>query len=571
MHYETGLGIVGMVDYGLHDQTSPKNPHPTTSERVAWTACLGLPIDDPQLMVRVMQSLTADAPALKAAAGISARGRKLKKPYTHLVFNWPPGAKPSKAEMLSAVAGGLKSIGLDERHYAVCTAHNDTDHPHVHVFVSRIDPETGKVVNLDKGATDRFSRWAEQYEREHGGIVVPGRVAAREAREARIGATRELRKAGVDRDEARSTAAVLHPQPPRARRATKSQPQPTPLTPDQRAEWTRLHGRQREELRRQRAADNERIARRRREWREWKAARTQARSTGASAPVPPRPRSSSVRQLRADGARERAQLQRRHRAERVSLARRLRRVAVRAFAAVRTWLRKPAAAPDTTDTAAARQAERRAEAEKRLAEAQQQRLATHRQRLATHRQHLAETERRAADRARTADLRHDRAKRDAEMDDWQRELIHGRRESIDEWRARMADVAELQRQAWRAQTAHQTAAHRLQRFKSRYEREPEPEPTRDLPAPPPDRRPLREPRPPAAAGAAHPAGAAGRRQKAKAPARPPARPPRRRAEPPPRPRLDPGSRPVASEPPSPPSPAGSTPTPSQAPGHQHHR
>ncbi len=560
-----------MVDYGLHDQTSPKNPHPTTSERVAWTACLGLPIDDPQLMVRVMQSLTADAPALKAAAGISARGRKLKKPYTHLVFNWPPGAKPSKAEMLSAVAGGLKSIGLDERHYAVCTAHNDTDHPHVHVFVSRIDPETGKVVNLDKGATDRFSRWAEQYEREHGGIVVPGRVAAREAREARIGATRELRKAGVDRDEARSTAAVLHPQPPRARRATKSQPQPTPLTPDQRAEWTRLHGRQREELRRQRAADNERIARRRREWREWKAARTQARSTGASAPVPPRPRSSSVRQLRADGARERAQLQRRHRAERVSLARRLRRVAVRAFAAVRTWLRKPAAAPDTTDTAAARQAERRAEAEKRLAEAQQQRLATHRQRLATHRQHLAETERRAADRARTADLRHDRAKRDAEMDDWQRELIHGRRESIDEWRARMADVAELQRQAWRAQTAHQTAAHRLQRFKSRYEREPEPEPTRDLPAPPPDRRPLREPRPPAAAGAAHPAGAAGRRQKAKAPARPPARPPRRRAEPPPRPRLDPGSRPVASEPPSPPSPAGSTPTPSQAPGHQHHR
>ena len=562
----SGRGIAGMVDYGLHDQTSRKNPHPTTSERVAWTACLGLPIDDPQLMVRAMQGLTADAPALKAAAGISARGRKLKKPYTHLVFNWPPGAKPSKAEMLSAVAGGLKSIGLDERHYAVCTAHNDTDHPHVHVFVSRIDPETGKAVNLDKGATDRLSRWAEQYEREHGGIVVPGRVAAREARQARIGATRELRKAGVDRDEARSTAADLHPQPPRARRATKSQPQPTPLTPDQRAEWTRLHDRQREELRRQRAADNERIARRRREWREWKAARTQARSTGASAPVPPRPRSPSVRQLRADGARERAQLQRRHRAERVSLARRLRRVAVRAFAAVRTWLQKPpAAAPDTTDTAAARQAERRAEAEKRLAEAQQQRLAAHRQRL-------VETERRAADRANTADLRHDRAKRDAEMDDWERELIHGRRESIDEWRARMADVAELQRQAWRAQTAQQTAALRLQRFKSRYEREPEPEPTRDLSAPPPPvRRPLREPRPPAAAGAAHPAGAAGRRQKAKAPSRPPARPPRRRAEPPPRPRLDPGSRPVAAEPPSPPSPAGSTPTPSQAPGHQHYR
>ncbi len=558
----SGPGIVGMVDYGLHDQTSPKNPHPTTSERVAWTACLGLPIDDPQLMVRAMQGLTADAPALKAAAGISARGRKLKKPYTHLVFNWPPGAKPSKAEMLSAVAGGLKSIGLDERHYAVCTAHNDTDHPHVHVFVSRIDPETGKVVNLDKGATDRFSRWAEQYEREHGGIVVPGRVAAREARQARIGATRELRKAGVDRDEARSTAAVLHPQPPRARRATKSQPQPTPLTPDQRAEWTRLHGRQREELRRQRAADNERIARRRREWREWKAARTQARSTGAAAPVPPRPRSPSVRQLRADGARERAELRRRHRAERVSLARRLRRVAVRAFAAVRTWLRKPTAAPDVST--------RQAEAERLLAEARERRLTSCRDRLVR-----AET--RAEYNAEVAGDNHKRAELDARHEDRRAEIeaTYGQPEDLDKWRARHQKVSELRTQAHRARMVHLTATHRLatvthQLAMFKLKNEEQPAPMHDLFAPPPDRRPLRKPRPPAAAGAAHPAGAAGRRQKAKAPARPPARPPRRRAEPPPRPRLDPGSRPVASEPPSPPSPAGSTPTPSQAPGHQHH-
>ena len=528
----SGRGIAGMVDYGLHDQTSRKNPHPTTSERVAWTACLGLPIDDPQLMVRAMQGLTADAPALKAAAGISARGRKLRKPYTHVVFNWPPGAEPSKADMLGAVAGGLKSIGLDERHYAVCTAHDDKAHRHVHVFVSRVDPETGKAVNLDKGATDRLSRWAEQYEREHGGIVVPGRVAAREAREARIGATRELRKAGVDRDEARSTAADLHPQPPRARRATKSQPQPTPLTPDQRAEWTRLHGRQREELRRQRAADNERIARRRREWREWKAARTQARSTGASAPIPPRPRSPSVRQLRADGARERAQLRRRHRAERVSLARRLRRVAVRAFAAVRTWLRKPAAAPDVSA--------RQAEAERLLAEARERRLASCRDRL-------VRAEASAEHNAEVAGRNHERAKLNAKMDDRRAEInaTYGRPEDPDERFARFArrrqiseQVIELDTQAHRARMVHLTATHRLAAFKRKYEEQPAP--MHELFAPPPDRRPLREPRPPAAAGGAHPAGAAGRRQKAKAPPRPPAQPPRRRAEPPPRPRLDPG-------------------------------
>ena len=41
---------------------------------------------------------TADAPVLKTRAGISARGRKLKNPYTHIVLSWPEGAEaPAKA------------------------------------------------------------------------------------------------------------------------------------------------------------------------------------------------------------------------------------------------------------------------------------------------------------------------------------------------------------------------------------------------------------------------------------------------------------------------------------------
>ena len=347
----SGPGIQGYVDYGLHDQTSPEDPRPTTSERVAWTACLGLPVEDPQLMVRAMQGLTADAPARKAAAGLPATGRKLKKPYMHVVLSWPEGAEPSRTEMLGAVSGALKSLGIDERHYGVCAAHTDTDNAHVHAFVSRLDPATGKAANLDRGATQRLQRWAEQYEREHGGIVVPGRVAAREARESRISAARELRKGGVDPDQARTAAAILQPQPPHGRRATKSQPAPEPPTPDQRAEWAQLHGRQREELRRQRAADNERIARRRREWREWKTALAGARSAGDSGTVPPRPRGPSVRQLRADGARERTRLQRQHRTERAQLARRLRSPMGRAKAAGRTlWRRVVGRTPTTKAT-----------------------------------------------------------------------------------------------------------------------------------------------------------------------------------------------------------------------------
>ncbi len=178
----SGRGIAGMVAYITHDQISPDERRPTTSERVAWTACLGIPTEDTELMVRAMQGLTADAPVLKTRAGISARGRKLKNPYTHIVLSWPGGAEaPAKQEMLSAVASALDSLGLDHRHYAVCAAHTDTNCPHVHVAVSRIDPETGRAVNLDKGATRRLSRWAERYERNHGGIVMSACRTARGA------------------------------------------------------------------------------------------------------------------------------------------------------------------------------------------------------------------------------------------------------------------------------------------------------------------------------------------------------------------------------------------------------
>ena len=299
----SGRGIAGMVAYITHDQTSADNRRPTTSERVAWTACLGIPTEDTELMVRAMQGLTADAPALKTLAGISARGRKLKKPYTHLVLSWPEGARtPSQQEMLSAVAEALDSIGLDHRHYAVCAAHTDTDCPHVHVAVSRVDPETGRAVNLNQGATKRLSRWAEQYERRQGEIVVPTRIERRKAQAARRDLERRCRKGGMPHNQARATAARLHPRPP-AKPARKRPPSPDGSTPQDRTQWRSLLERQAEQVQAQRTAEAQRVARRRREWRTYQAARAQAHSTGAAAPT--LPRSASIRKLRAAGARER--------------------------------------------------------------------------------------------------------------------------------------------------------------------------------------------------------------------------------------------------------------------------
>ena len=433
----SGRGIAGMVDYITHDQTSPDNRRPTTSARVAWTACLGIPVEDTGLMVRAMQGLTADAPALKVMAGISTRGRKLKNPYTHLVLSWPAGAEaPAKQHMLSAVAGALDSLRLDHRHYAVCAAHTDTACPHVHVAVSRVDPETGRAVNLDKGAGMRLSRWAEQYEREHGGIVVPTRVERRQAEAARHGLERRCRKGGMSHEQARSTAARLHPRPP-ARPARKRPPSPDGPTPQDRAQWQRLVERQARQAQAQRTAEERRVARRRRQWRAYQAARAKARSTGASAPA--RPRSASLRKLRADGARERVALRRRQRAERVSLARRLGRAAVAVWrhgaAALRTLFRRP---PPQVDLEAGR---RRLDDE--LAQ-------TRRRRTEQMRQRLEQAE-------RDARLRDDRA-----YHDWFSEHVSQLTRSSDE-QERKARAALKAKEA--AHAAHLRATDRLHRYK----------------------------------------------------------------------------------------------------------
>lgn len=436
----SGRGVSNLVDYITHDQTSPENPKPATSERVAWTACLGIPTDDTALMVRAMQGLTADAPALKERNKISAKGRKLKKPYSHVVLSWPEGAEtPPKEEMLSAAAGALGALNLDDRHYAVCAAHNDTNCPHVHIAVSRVDPETGRAVNLDKGAGKRVSRWAEEYERAHGGIVVPTRVERREAEEARNSLERQCRKNGMPPEEARSTAARMHPRPP-ARRASRKPPPPTRATPEETAKWAELASRQRNEVQRQQTAQAEQVERRRREWAAWQEARTKARAAGTD--VPPNPRTPPVHTLRADAARERAELRRTHRAERVSLARQLGRAIAKVWrhagAAVRKLVRR-SPQPKANDTEAERQ-----RLDARLATARQQRTEQTRERLAKE--------------AKEAYDRYDQA-----YGDWSYRIAchsHRHRDSAEKW----AQVRALSAESNAAHAVYHRADERLRRY-----------------------------------------------------------------------------------------------------------
>ena len=101
------------------------------------------------------------------------------------MLSWPEGTKPpSRAHALDGVQGALDALGLDDRHRGIVVAHADTDSPYVHVLVSRVCPETGRAVKVTKPAVRRLQRWAVDYERRTGGVVIENRVRRQQARAA---------------------------------------------------------------------------------------------------------------------------------------------------------------------------------------------------------------------------------------------------------------------------------------------------------------------------------------------------------------------------------------------------
>ena len=138
------------------------------AKRVLWTETRNLATNDVMRGSRMMEATARDAPVLKKLAGVKATGRKLKKPMVHYSLSWAPDERPIRWTMRQAVDGSLKTLGL-ENHQALVVAHGDRAHPHVHVIVNRVDPETGKAANMGRDRI-KLSKWAEGYEREQGRI-----------------------------------------------------------------------------------------------------------------------------------------------------------------------------------------------------------------------------------------------------------------------------------------------------------------------------------------------------------------------------------------------------------------
>jgi hypothetical protein len=158
-------------DYALHDKNGQRTAH-----RVGFTAILNMEAETPG---QAIDQMTASYDRYRAKEA-NKRGRKLTKPVYVYSLAWAPDQSPTQDDMMSAARSSITALRL-EGLQTLIVQHTDEPHPHIHVIVNRIEPDGSRARNI---AFDqlRFSRWAEQYERDHGGIRCEQRVRNNELR-----------------------------------------------------------------------------------------------------------------------------------------------------------------------------------------------------------------------------------------------------------------------------------------------------------------------------------------------------------------------------------------------------
>lgn len=168
---EANRAFEGIGDYALHDKDNRQTAH-----RVGFTAILNMEADTPEQAIAQMGASYERYREKEA----HKRGRKLTKPVYVYSLSWAPDQSPGQDEMMAAALSSLKALRLEDLQTLI-VQHTDEPHPHIHVIVNRIERDGSRARNI---AFDqlRFSRWAEEYEREHGGIRCEQRVRNNELR-----------------------------------------------------------------------------------------------------------------------------------------------------------------------------------------------------------------------------------------------------------------------------------------------------------------------------------------------------------------------------------------------------
>jgi hypothetical protein len=173
---KSGSSFRGAGRYYLHDKAAERDGErkPETHERVAFTSTRNCVNDDPHRAIDEMWATAAAQTELKRASGLSLGGRKCTDPVKTISLSWHPSETPTPEQMIAAADSYLTRMGWNE-HQAVYVGHNDTAHPHIHIILNRVHPETGRVLD-DRKDYRRAQEWALDYEKEHGRIFCEKRL-----------------------------------------------------------------------------------------------------------------------------------------------------------------------------------------------------------------------------------------------------------------------------------------------------------------------------------------------------------------------------------------------------------
>lgn len=173
---KSGSSFRGAGKYYLHDKAAERDGErkPETHERVAFTATRNCVNDDPQRAIDEMWATAAAQTELKRASGLSLGGRKCTDPVKTISLSWHPSETPTPEQMIAAADSYLTRMSWSE-HQALYVGHNDTAHPHIHIILNRVHPETGRVLD-DRKDYRRAQEWALDYEKEHGRIFCEKRL-----------------------------------------------------------------------------------------------------------------------------------------------------------------------------------------------------------------------------------------------------------------------------------------------------------------------------------------------------------------------------------------------------------
>lgn len=120
-----GRGFIGMAAYLMNGRSGKEQ------DRVAWHTTRNLPTTDPDLAVTFMRAT-------------ATRNYFVQKPAYQMVLNFAPEDRVDRAIMERVADRVLERLGLAQ-HQALLVAHSDRSHPHVHIMVCRVHPETGRT------------------------------------------------------------------------------------------------------------------------------------------------------------------------------------------------------------------------------------------------------------------------------------------------------------------------------------------------------------------------------------------------------------------------------------------